>query len=249
MKKSSAGWLAIAVGIVASCCCVLIAITLAFVFFGVPRIDTVIGKISATRTPSVQVVATPIAIPYNVVVPTPTASAVKRSIGYATQFNLITYPVAGNSLKEISRSLDANALGDPHEASGKYYARTEWSIHADWEWMGSVRGCELDRGQVSAIITMTLPVLTTPVTPDVRTRWDTFVANTIVHESQHVRLVYDGLRTYQRDLDNLPAATTCAALERQLSALHLKEFGMIDRASVDYDAQTKHGETQGAVFP
>lgn len=183
-------------------------------------------------------------------IPTPTITGVSSRIKYETKFTVITYTVAGKTLDDISKALDEQAMPDSHEPGSRYYARTDWYLTGDWSWKTSPSGCEVANAQVKVVVTMTVPSLVAgEVAPDVQKRWDGFIENTIAHENGHVKLAYDGARNYQRELDTLAPAANCDILSNRLREMFRKNFDQIDHASTDYDKRTKHGETQGAVFP
>ncbi len=188
---------------------------------------------------------------YDAVVPTPTAPPLVYPIEYKSAMTVATYTVTGKTLNEISAALEQNALADPHEAGSKYYARTNWLIQGTWSWKPSPRGCEVERGAVSVTITITLPALKTTagVPPDIVNRWNTFIRNTNLHEQGHAKLALQGARDYQRNLGNLAPAPNCDILQKQLRDLYNRDFETIDRVNVQYDKDTEHGLTQGAVFP
>ena len=189
--------------------------------------------------------------PYVVIVPTPTAPNLRYPIGFDSSLKIVTYPVSGVTERELSNSLSANALPDPHEQNNRYYARTDWYLSAHWNWMPSSKGCEVSSGDVSLAMTMTLPALATPnsISPSVLDRWDTFVDNTVLHESGHVKLDLAGARRYQQELGTFSPAADCNSLKGELRALFDDNYSAIDKANVDYDAQTQHGMDQGAVYP
>jgi predicted secreted Zn-dependent protease len=198
-----------------------------------------------SRTP------TRVANPYQVVIPTPTAPVMTYPIAFTSTFKVMTYPVSGRTTNDISKSLEANAIADPHEPGSRYYALTRWQLAGNWVIKASLRGCEVNGGDVSLAITMTLPTLTptTSVPADVLKQFDTFMANAVMHESRHVELTLQGARDYQRALGNFPPTSDCEGLKVQLNQLFTRNFDGIDRANSDYDAQTQHGLAQGAVFP
>ncbi len=203
---------------------------------------------------STKVTPTPVTIKslaYNVFVPTPIAPAVTYAIGYESDLQVETYAVQGVTFNAISASLDANALSDPHEERSRYYARTDWHLGGNWYWKPSTRGCAVDHGEVSIQITMTLPALADQAAApaNVKTRWTHFIENTITHESGHVKIALQGAREYQRDLGNYPPAADCDVLKSQLQDLFERSFDSIDQKNVNYDAETRHGVSQGAVFP
>ncbi len=188
---------------------------------------------------------------YNVVVPTPSPPALVYPIQFDSSLSVVTYPVTGTTLVALSKSLDTNALPDPHEKNSRYYARTDWYLSGNWNWSPTVQGCEVDGGNVSIAMTMTLPFLssTVGVPLDVISRWNTFVSNTVAHETGHVQLDLQGARDYQRTLGNFPPAPSCDIIQSKLKTLFDDSFAAIDWANTGYDSATRHGRTQGAVFP
>jgi len=188
--------------------------------------------------------------PYRVFVPTPGAPTMIYPITFDSNLHVETYEVAGKTVNEISKSLEANAIADPHEPGSRYYALTRWQLGGDWSVRPSARGCQVTGGNITLALTMTLPSLSTSgVSADTLKRFNTFIEKTILHENGHVELALQGARDYQRALGNHSAASNCDALKTQLSDLFRRSFNSIDRANLDYDAKTKHGLTQGAVFP
>ncbi len=187
---------------------------------------------------------------YNIVVPTPLAPSLVYPILFDSTLKTMMYQITGATLPEISRSLSANAMPDPHEANARYYAQTDWHLDAHWYWRQTLRGCEVDRGDVTLAMTVTVPILSAlNASQEVQSRWSAFIDSTIAHESGHVKLDLDGAREYQRALGTYPPAANCSALQSRLRDLFNSNFVAIDRANVDYDRQTQHGRKQGAVFP
>jgi predicted secreted Zn-dependent protease len=203
-----------------------------------------VGAPSLTRTP------TRIANPYQVIIPTPGAPTTLYPIAFDSRLTIATYNVAGKTVNEISKSLESNAMPDPNEPGSRYYALTKWHLASDWSVRPSLRGCDVTTGTVTVMLTMTLPLLTSSGVPtDTHNRFDTFIEKTVQHESGHVEITLQGAREYQRALGNYPAAPNCDALNAQLNDLFRQHFDSIQRANREYDAKTKHGRTQGAVFP
>lgn len=218
------------------------------------RESTPARRQGTSASSSSRVTPTPVSVKnaaYNVFVETPNAPQVAYAIGFDSNLAVETYAVRGSTLNALSAALDANALTDPHEDKSRYYARTDWHLGGNWYWKPTTRGCEVDHGEVTMQITMTLPIMAeqTGVPANVQTRWTRFVDNTIRHESGHVKIALQGARDYQRELGNFQPAVDCGALKSKLQDLFDRFFSSIDEANVRYDAETKHGVNQGAVFP
>jgi predicted secreted Zn-dependent protease len=214
-----------------------------------PPSSTLASGTPRTRAPTRNTSATG---GYAIIIPTPTAPKIVYPIDFNSSFVVSTYQVAGKTKEELSRSLEASAQSDPHESSGsRYYARTDWLLSAHWLWNETAIGCEVNKADVNITITMTLPVVagTAGMSNDLVSRWNAFIKNTQTHETGHVKLAEQGARDYQRDLGNFVPAASCDVLQMRLKDLFDKSFAAIDKANVNYDAQTQHGFTQGAVFP
>ncbi|MCI0478402.1 MAG: DUF922 domain-containing Zn-dependent protease, partial [Anaerolineales bacterium] len=157
-----------------------------------------------TRTP------TRTANPYRVFVPTPGAPTMIYPITFDSSLQVEMYDVTGKTVNEISKSLEANAISDPHEPGSRYYALTRWHLAGDWSVRPSARGCEVISGEVSVMITMTLPMLTSSgASADTLKRFNTFIEKTILHENGHAEIALQGARDYQRALGNHSAASNC----------------------------------------
>ncbi len=203
-----------------------------------------------TRTPSLTL--PPLSSdPYVLTVPTPTAPAMVYPIQFHSGLTTATYSVTGRTTADLTRSLNAHALPDPHEANSRYYARTEWYLSGQWSVVPTRRGCEVDHGLVSIAMTVTVPLLSprVGVGSDVLDRWDRFLGNTVTHEKGHVELDLAGARDYQQQMGNWPPASSCAVLGQQMKDLFSLSFATVDQQNLDYDQKTKHGAQQGAVFP
>ena len=263
MNSKPSPWLVGLVGILVVCCCLASFGGIALVGWAA-TVQTshamLSGAASVGTDSSVPALATTNAPPpipivsglnYNIIVPTPVAPSVIYPIKFDSQLNVVTYPVTGTTASGLSRSLEANALPDPHESSGRYYARTEWYLRANWNVKPTARGCQVDSGDITMAMTITVPMLvsTSGIPSDLLARWNKFVDNTIAHEAGHVNLNLHGSREYERTLGNFPSAPDCDTLKPRLKSLFDSNLRAIDRANVDYDATTQHGTKQGAVFP
>ena len=189
--------------------------------------------------------------PYSIAGITPVIPIMKNAIGFASSFKVVTYPVTGSTVEQLSQSLERNALRDSHDSGNYHYALTAWFLSAHWEDKPAPAGCEVGHADMTMTITVTLPLVDNPssLPPDVALRWNTFISNTITHEMQHVKLSMDGATEYRRALGNFLPAMDCDLLKRQLNDLFKREYTQIDNANVDYDNKTNHGATQGAVLP
>ena len=83
--------------------------------------------------------------------------------------------------------------------------------------------------------------------PDLSARWSRYVGALQVHEAGHLKIARDFESAFQRAASGLTTqdcGNLDAALRSQFDTM-LKQANQRER---DYDAQTEHGATQGAVF-
>jgi predicted secreted Zn-dependent protease len=152
----------------------------------------------------------------------------------------VTYhDVAGRTVDEIRQSLDAGALIDPVDGY-KADALTHTSIH--WQLEEKPEGCLVRDLDFSATVQM--PRLLQPelLKPRVLERWQAYISGLERHETGHVLLSFRRLSEIREALSSAP---DCEAANKAGEAV-LEKIREGDR---EYDAETWHGVTQGAVFP
>lgn len=151
------------------------------------------------------------------------------------------YDVDGTDAKSIRASL--NSLGPKGKRDGKNYdAATTWN--ATWHWPGGADGkCDLTRLEYSLDIVVILPHLHDQdhVSPALRKAWGRYMAGLIDHESGHVKHAYE----HRGDIENAVKSSSC----ENANAAGAAAVAEMARFDVQYDAETHHGATQGALFP
>ena len=151
------------------------------------------------------------------------------------------YDVDGTDEKSIRDAL--NALGPKsRDGTRRYDAVTDW--HAAWHWPGGADGkCDLEHLDYSFQITVTLPHLhdRDRLSPAVRQAWGRYMAALIDHESGHAKHAYE----HRGEIEKAVKASSCDGA----NAAGLAVIAEMSRFDVQYDAETHHGATQGALFP
>ncbi len=157
-----------------------------------------------------------------------------------TGADMIYYDITGSTEGELRAQLDA--LGPVGYDGFKGDATTEWFIHWNWPGYGG-SSCDLSAATTSLDMKVILPRWSPPndAPPQLVARWTNYVNALMAHEKGHVdhvlenfHLVLDAIKS--ADCDSADAAGT-AMLEK------LRQFDL------DYDSDTGHGATQGALFP
>jgi len=79
-------------------------------------------------------------------------------------------------------------------------------------------------------------------------QWQLFAPALDTHEQGHVTLDEQYAAKILTDLQNVPA-TDCATISQVASTLINSDVTLLNQANVNYDTQTNHGATQGAILP
>ncbi|HEX6591521.1 MAG TPA: DUF922 domain-containing protein [Moraxellaceae bacterium] len=146
------------------------------------------------------------------------------------------YTVSGGSVAEIRDSLYAQ------QPVRGFDGHTAWQV--SWNWPGYGRpDCDLRSARLETRVKVTLPVWQPPAQADpaLVLQWNNYAGNLALHEQGHVQRARQGFAKMQQILHD----STCADADAKLNVV----LGEMRAADAQYDADTKHGTTQGAKFP
>jgi predicted secreted Zn-dependent protease len=176
------------------------------------------------------------AVPFETPPPGP-AAAVSVEIPHAT---MTYYDVSGTTADELRTQL--NAVRPTAYDGSKGDAVTTWHIHWDWPGYGT-SSCNLSAATVSYDVEVEFPHWVEPDDPDpgLVSEWTTYTRNLATHEEGHVDYVVDHYESVAEAIKGATCTTAEAAAEAALNPIR--------RHDLDYDADTDHGATQGAIFP
>ena len=150
------------------------------------------------------------------------------------------YDVGGDDPEAIQRSMAANRVVDPHDGT-----HTDAVSNWYYSWRGKSRavasGCTVSDVRIGFVAIVRLPRLLSHVTPDLKARWDGYIAAVERHEAGHVRYAWE----HRGDLANAIRAARCGRADAAAKAV----IARIDAWQARYDIETQHGKTQGAVIP
>jgi predicted secreted Zn-dependent protease len=113
-----------------------------------------------------------------------------------------------------------------------------------WGWRArSGGGCDLSKPSIDFRARTLLPRLVgeRDLDPALQARWRAFLAAVHAHEARHVRYAYD----HRKDVAAAIRASDCANADAAAAAA----VRAIAQRDFDYDRATRHGITEGAVFP
>lgn len=133
----------------------------------------------------------------------------------------------------------------------KYDSLTSWDMKWDHGYDQASRTCTVTAFKPIVEITFHYPKWkrTDEAPRSLMEKWDRYLKNLTIHENGHRDRVVKAAEDLSRDVAQLPPATTCADLDRNVRALFRKRMEIMNKDQREYDEITKHGITQGAVFP
>lgn len=170
----------------------------------------------------------------------PAAAEVSESLEYRY------YNVKPHWAESLARSV---IKATPIRENGKpYMGHTAWTVKWDMQWDKQPNGsCALDRVRTHLHWIITLPQVVLSDAED-QARFDDFVKALRAHELDHVGFARDAARAIDRRLQSMPSMPTCDQLEDAANAQGQQQLDVARRRGVEYDVQTQHGKTQGAML-
>jgi predicted secreted Zn-dependent protease len=159
------------------------------------------------------------------------------------------YEVCGCCEEELHCDLKGKCI--TWKDGQKYDSLTSWDMKWDHGYDQASRTCTVTAFKPIVEITFHYPKWkrTDEAPRSLMEKWDRYLKNLITHENGHRDRVVKAAEDLSRDVAQLPPATTCADLDRNVRALFRKRMEIMNKDQREYDEITKHGITQGAVFP
>lgn len=161
----------------------------------------------------------------------------------------IYYEIKGNNEKELRTQMTLN--GTSWDDGKTYDSVTSWNIDWDYGYKNTPNGCSIDAFKTKLKITFRYPkwVENNDAPQTLVARWDDYMKKLTVHENGHRDMAVKAAEEINRAAAALPARSSCAEIDREVRDVG---FAIAERLNTDqkeYDAITRHGSTQGAVFP
>jgi len=167
--------------------------------------------------------------------------------GVAGSTDITYYDVHGRTARELLAQL--RELG-PKTSSGSFFAETRSPMR--WTWRTKADGggrCTLTQVQVLVHSEMTMPRWVPPADtePGVYTAWQKAMAALQTHEIGHKDISARAAREILQRLNSV--STFCTGLGDEVKRMTDAIIARERSEQSAYDAETRHGATQGAVFP
>lgn len=160
------------------------------------------------------------------------------------------YDVSGSTPKDVRKALNELGPMDKTE-SRRFDAVTKWYVKWRYTYRNTGQGCEIASAATDVKVDITMPRLKVDTdTPSaLRQAFDRYTANLLVHEKGHGKIGIDIARRIEEGLARLPAESNCTRMGQVANEFGRKLVKEANQQDIDYDAQTRHGATQGARFP
>lgn len=159
------------------------------------------------------------------------------------------YDIRGASAAELRQQM--SRLGPPDRDGRRYDAYTKWYVAWRFTYHEDGKSCRIERVTTSADVTYTLPRWKVPraAAPELTAHWDRYLAALQTHEDGHRDFGVRGAHEVEQQIRALPAHGSCRELEAAANAAGHRVLDKYRAQELAYDRDTRHGATQGAVFP
>lgn len=179
-----------------------------------------------------------------VTVPKPRAAILLPPSVWPQETVIHWYDIEGDTEAELRAQMDAKGP-EGHDAY------TAWHVTWRFPFARADDGCSTGPVTTNVRITVTLPRWRGPVDegdPLVR-RWRRYLDALKEHESGHRETGFRAATDIAEVLPALPPKPTCEEAEEAANAAAMEVLARYRTRDTEYDGETRHGETQGAVFP
>lgn len=158
------------------------------------------------------------------------------------------YQVYGYTVDQVKEEA-RKCHPDSTEGGDAYFANTAYIIN--WRFDGTVidTHCEAGNIKVGVRVRETLPTWTSTsqATAGLAVTWETFSKNLLAHENGHRDLAIQHATILLGELQGI-TADNCDQLADKATATAQQRLANLNQANGQYDTETHHGASQGAVL-
>lgn len=167
----------------------------------------------------------------------------------SSEAEITYYEVQGNSAKELRNQL--NEKGPFGEDGKRADAHADWHVTWNYRYVPTREGCkftELDTTVTGKII---MPRWSAGggASSALVSKWQRYIAALRLHENGHYSHGVSAAEEIRALAQALPSTDDCPTLVKKFDNHANTILEKYKRADIEYDADTKHGSTQGAIFP
>lgn len=160
-----------------------------------------------------------------------------------------TYDIYGTTAKELRNQMVL--FGVTWRDGKKYDALTTWFTRWNYTWESGVHSCKITGVRTSVEVIHRIPRWVNPdqAPPALWSQWERYMENLLLHERGHRDIGIAAASEIEAAIGRMPPERSCKALETTANALGERTLERYRELEADYDKNTGHGRTQGAVFP
>jgi len=173
--------------------------------------------------------------------------------------NTVVPPVVNETYKyyEIGGCCEKDLLCDLKEKcvrmenGRKADSTTNWKMSWDYGYHRSSQACTANSFTVTVDVVFNLPkwVPNGKAPAELVEKWNGYMEKLIMHEKGHRDRAVEAANVLTKSVYDLPPADSCGVLDREINDLIRAQRSKLIKEQEMYDEVTKHGATQGAVFP
>ncbi|HYA86826.1 MAG TPA: DUF922 domain-containing protein [Nitrospirota bacterium] len=159
------------------------------------------------------------------------------------------YEVQGDSISTLRCDMDHNSCR--WDDGKRYDSITSWRVKWDYGHDRAPQSCAAVAFKASVEVVFRYPkwVHDDGVSQALVAKWNTYMKNLTVHENGHRDMAVEAVAELSRAVADLAPAQNCSDLDREVRVLCRLKLKKLNEDEKAYDVSTKHGLTQGAIFP
>lgn len=159
------------------------------------------------------------------------------------------YEIRGSSEKELRKQMLQN--GCVWDDGRRYDSVTSWYWTWDYGADHASQTCSTEDFSVTLEITIRYPkwVQDGEAPQSLVDKWNEYMNNLALHEEGHRDKVLDTVAEFSGAVAGLPHGLSCADRDQKVRTLSSEMMAQLNAAQQEYDTDTSHGVTQGALFP
>lgn len=157
------------------------------------------------------------------------------------------YYVDGSTPDQLRKQM--RKQGTKWNDGATYAAETSWDIRYDYDVFYEDGRCFVKSVRTDVDIVYYLPHKTSSASnPELQGLWDDFMTQLKRHEFGHKDIAVKTAAEINEILSSLGSFSSKSELEREAYRLTEEKFRRMKEVQIEYDHETRHGETQGAVL-
>ena len=161
-----------------------------------------------------------------------------------------TYQIYGNDAAAWRTQIRSCAPKSTSQTTAEFTAETKYQLTWRYQTVENEGQCHISNASVGIHVSQVLPIWqpTTATPTTLITQWNAFVIALSAHENGHTALDIEYAQRLLNDLNNYPA-TPCDQFAQSVKQLTDTDVSELEQANDNYDSNTDHGATQGAILP